>query len=289
MNAVLRRAGAVPAIAVLLAAAAASSCGARGSEGPLLGFCGAAGKPALEACAAEFARKSGIGVDLQFGGSGQMLSAIEMSGRGDVYVAGSPDYMEDAILRGLVDGGTVVKAAYLVPCILVQKGNPRGVKSLEDLAAPGIRVCIGNPDAVCLGAYAMEIFEKAGIGDAVGKNVAVHAESCSKVASLVAMKKVDAAIGWDACVGWNPGAVEAVPIGPESVPRIACIPAAACTAAKRPAEARAFVEFLASPEGKLIFTRAGYLTDEGAARRLAPHAEVGGRCVFRGRGSGKGG
>ncbi len=243
----------------------------------LQAFCGAASKPAMEECAAAFERQTGIRVDLQFGGSGTMLSKLKMSKRGDVFIPGSPDYMILAQQQGIVRPGQVKILAYLVPSILVQKGNPKAIQSLEDLGRPGIKVGIGNPEAVCVGLYAVEVLEAAGLLEAVGRNVAVHAESCSKTAALVALKKVDAILGWRVFSQWNPDAIEAVPIAPDRIPRLAYVPAGICTTCREPRRAEKLVRFLASPEGRRIFAEWGYLAGEDEARTFAPKAEVGGQ------------
>lgn len=243
-------------------------------------FCGAASKPAMEECGAAFEQKTGVRVDLQFGGSGTMLSKLKMSNRGDVFIPGSPDYMLKAQREGIVDPGQVKILAYLVPSILVQKGNPKDVQTLEDLGRPGLTVGIGNPQAVCVGLYAVEVLEKAGLLDEVAKNVVVHAESCSKTAALVAMKKVDAILGWRVFSKWNPQAIEAVPIAPDHIPRLAYVPAGICTTCRHPERAAKFLAFLTSPQAQRVFAKWGYLAREEEARQFAPRAEIGGEYVI---------
>ena len=239
-------------------------------------FCGAASKPAMEEAAATFGQKAGVEVDVHFGGSGTMLSNLIMSKRGDVFIPGSPDYMLKAERQGIVNSEKVAILAYLVPSILVQKGNPKGIRSLDDLGKEGIKVGIGNPEAVCVGLYAVEVLETSGLLDHVGKNVTVHAESCSKTAALIAMKKVDAILGWRVFSKWNPDAIEAVPIAPEHVPRLAYVPAGICTTSESPELAEKFIEFLTSPEGRRIFAKWGYLASEEEAHKFAPKAKTGG-------------
>ncbi len=42
----------------------------------------------------------------------------------------------------------------VVLTIIVQKGNPKNIISLEDLTRPIISVGIADPEAVCIGLYA---------------------------------------------------------------------------------------------------------------------------------------
>ena len=270
--------GFFPVIALLAAVAVGlPACRARESApAGIEAFCGAASEPVMKEAAKLFERETGIKVTLHFSGSGTMLSQMKMSRRGDVFIPGSHDYMEKARKDGVVVGATEKTLAYLVPAIVVRKGNPLGIRDLSDLAHPGVRVAIGDPRSVCVGLYAVEIMRKAGLMDAIGKNIVTLAESCSKTASVLAMNAVDAVIGWDVFAAWNPGEMETVPLEPAQIPRIAYIPAAVSTYAANPKAAGAFVDLLAGPRGRAIFDKWGYLATEEEARKLAPQATVGG-------------
>ena len=63
-------------------------------------FCGAATKPAMEEAARAFERETGTKVYLNFGGSGTVLSQMKLSKTGDLFIPGTPDYMEKAKQRG---------------------------------------------------------------------------------------------------------------------------------------------------------------------------------------------
>lgn len=243
----------------------------------ILAFCGSASKPAMEECAKLFEEKSGIRVVLYFSGSGEMLSQMKMSKRGDIYIPGSPDYMVKAVNDGVVDVNQNVEIiAYLVPAILVQKGNPKNIQGLYDLSKEGIRVAIGNPESVCVGLYAYEILERGGLLNKVSKNIVTLGGSCSMTAALIPMKAVDAIMGWEVFAKWNSETTVVIFLKPDQVPRLAYIPAAISTFSEHPKEAKQFIEFLKCLEGQQIFTKWGYLSTEKEARKFAPGASIGG-------------
>ena len=126
----------------------------------ILVFAGAASKPATEEAARIFQEKTGLAVDLIFGGSGFILAQMKLTKKGDLYFPGSSDLMGLAKREGLVLPESEKVIVYLIPAINVQKGNPKGIYSLKDLTKDGIRVAIGNPEMVCVGTYAVEIIEK---------------------------------------------------------------------------------------------------------------------------------
>jgi molybdate transport system substrate-binding protein len=251
--------------------------GCAGTESKTItAFVGSASKPPMEEAAKTFQEKTGIRVYLNFGGSGALLSQIELSESGDLYIPGSPDYMVKAERKGVIDPPSVKKIAYLVPVIAVQHGNPENIRSLADLARPGVEVGIGNPEAVCVGLYAIEILDFNHLLENVSKNIVVHAKSCEDTATLISLKSVDAVIGWDVFQHWDPDKIEVVYLPPEQLPRIAYIPGAVVKFTGDAENARRFLDFLTSSEGQSIFQKWGYITSEEEAREFAPQAEIGG-------------
>ena len=241
-------------------------------------FCGSASKPAMEEAAQAFEEETGIKVYLNFSGSGTMLSQLKIAGEGDLYIPGSPDYMVKAEREGIVYADSVKIIAYLVPAILVQEGNPKNIQSLSDLAQPGIEVGIGDPQTVCVGLYAIEILESNGLTDDVRQagTIVTYAESCSKTANLIALKAVDAIMGWRVFASWNPDTTDVVFLEPDQITRLAYVPGAISTFTNDRESAQKFLDFLTSSEGQEIFSKWGYITTEDEARQFAPNAEIGG-------------
>ncbi|MEW6489902.1 MAG: molybdate ABC transporter substrate-binding protein [Thermodesulfobacteriota bacterium] len=240
-------------------------------------FAGSASKPALEEAARRFQEATGARILLHLGGSGTMLSQMELLRRGDIYFPGSSDYGELAKRKGLVDPSTEVRVVYLIPAINVPRGNPKNIRGLADLARPGMRVGIARPETVCVGLYAVEALEARGLSESVRRNIVNQAESCEKTAQMLSLGLVDAVIGWDVFEEWDPQRVETVYYPPEEVTRIGYLPAAVSAFPREPELARAFLAYLVSPEGQAVFRAHGYLADLAEARRRArPDTPVGG-------------
>lgn len=239
-------------------------------------FAGAASKPPLDEAAEAFTNKTGIPVYCTYGGSGSVLSQMELSKTGDLYIPGSPDYIPKAERKEIIDPTSTRLIAYLVPVIAVQKGNPKNIQSLADLTKPGVTVGIGNPASVCLGLYSVEILDYNNVLEDVFKNIVTQAASCDATATLVSLKSVDAVIGWDVFQYWDPENIDVVYLKPEQLPRIAYIPAAVSTFTEDRTGAQQFIDFLISKDGQAIFTKWGYITTETDARKYAPGAAIGG-------------
>jgi len=264
-------------VGVLAFVACGSEAGQEsGGGGTLELFVGSATKPATEEVARLFEDKYGVSVDLHFGGSGAMLSQMKLTERGDIYFPGSPDFMEKAKREGLVLPDTEQRVVYLIPAISVQKGNPKNIQSLEDLARPDVTFAIADPETVCVGLYAAEILDKAGLTQTLRPKIATYAESCEKTAQLVALKTVDAVIGWRVFQYWAPEEIETVYLEPGQIPRIGYVPIAISKSSKQPALAQQFIDFVTSDEGKAVYAKWHYLVAEEEAREFAPQATVGG-------------
>jgi molybdate transport system substrate-binding protein len=243
-------------------------------------FAGAASKPPTEEAARVFEKKTGVKVNITFGGSGFVLSQMTLAKKGDIYFPGSSDFMEVAKRKGLVFPESEKNVVYLVPAINVQKGNPKGIKSLKDLTRPGLRVAIASPDAVCVGLYAVEIIEKNLKPDekaALRKNIVNYTESCEKTATAISLKVADAVIGWRVFQYWDPERIETIPLKKEEIARIGYIPIAVSKfTADRPLAQR-FIDFILSDEGRAIFRKHHYfMNPEEAVAWIGERKPVGG-------------
>lgn len=254
-----------------------SSASIAGNGKTLIAFVGSASMPATKEAAVLFEKETGIRVELHFGGSGSMLSQMTLSRRGDLYFPGSPDYMAKAIERKAVQLNSVREIAYLIPAINVPRSNPKSIEALRDLGRKGVELAIANPRSVCVGLYAVEILEKNGLRERVKPNIKVYVESCSRAASIVALKNVDAVIGWRVFGHWNPKRILTIALKPHEIPRIASIPIAISTFSRNHRAAKQFIDFLESDAGKNMFRKWGYIVTEAEGRRFAPNSEIGGR------------
>lgn len=253
------------------------------AEERLMVFAGAASKPPTEEAAKAFERKTGVKVNVVFGGSGYVMSQMILGKKGDIYFPGSSDYMELAKRKGVVFPETEKYVVYLVPAINVQKGNPKNIRSLKDLTRPGLKVAIANPEGVCVGAYAVEIIEKNFSADEKAqfkKNLINYTESCEKTATAISLKAADAVIGWRVFHYWDPERIETIPLKKSEILRIGYIPIAISKFTQNRELAQRFIDFLLSDEGKAIYRKYSYfMTPDEAVAWIGQKKPVGGEYV----------
>jgi len=246
----------------------------------LMVFCGAAFKKPMEDIATLYQQKAGGKVDVIYGGVGTLFSQILLSKQGDVFVVPSPDITARAKAKGVIVSGSVKNIAYVAPCINTQKGNPKNIRGLKDLARPGIRVGLANPEIVYIGAIAVEIIEKSLSADekkALRENIVTYVEDFNKLATLVVLKQVDAVIGMHFLEGWYPDKVATVKFKPGEVQRIGSAQAAVITYTAKKDEAVKFITFLTSDEVQAIFRKYHYFgTTQEAFSWVGAKVPVGG-------------
>ncbi|GAB4406215.1 MAG: molybdate ABC transporter substrate-binding protein [Thermodesulfovibrionales bacterium] len=271
------------ALSLLLIFVCVMSISMVSAEQSLMVFAGAASKPPTEDAAKAFEKKTGVKVDVVFGGSGYVLSQMILAKKGDIYFPGSSDYMEVAKKKGVVYPETERHVVYLVPAINVQKGNPKNIKSLKDLTRAGLKVAIANPEGVCVGAYAIEIIEKNFSAEEKAKfkkNLINYTESCEKTATAISLKAADAVIGWRVFHYWDPERIETIPLKKSEISRVGYIPIAISKFTRNRELAQRFIDFLLSEDGKAIYRKYNYfMTPDEAVAWIGEKKPVGGEYV----------
>jgi len=266
-----------------LAMAMVSSSQAASNAQTLMVFAGAASKPPTEEAAKAFEKKTGVKVEVVFGGSGYVMSQMILAEKGDIYFPGSSDYMELAKKKEVVFPDTEKYVVYLVNAINVQKGNPKNIKSLKDLTKPGLKVAIANPEGVCVGAYAVEIIEKNFTPEEKSqfkKNLINYTESCEKTATAISLKMADVVIGWSVFHYWDPERIETIPLKKSEIIRIGYIPIAISKYTQNRKLAQKFIDFILSEEGKAIYKKYNYfMTPDEAVAWIGVKKPVGGEYV----------
>jgi len=239
-------------------------------------FAGSAASPVYNETVPMFETKTGITVEIHLGGSGSLLSSMQITKTGDIYIPGSPDYLLKANNSGVINLNTTQTKilAYLVPAIIVQKGNPKNITTLEDLAKPGITIAIGDPESVCVGLYAKELLEANGLWNAVSPNIVTYAQSCEATAALIPTKAVDVVIGWNVFYDWTPDKADIVWITPTQIPKISYIPGVVSVFATDKTTPQSFLDFIASSDASAIWAKYGYFATEQDARVHAPNAII---------------
>jgi molybdate transport system substrate-binding protein len=236
--------------------------------------CGAGLQPAMDELGRMYFRRTGVRVDFAYAGAGMLLSGLMTTHRGDLYIPGEAFYVDQARKHGFIAEDHPM--CYMTPVIAVRKGNPNRVTGLKDLARPGLRVAIGDPQAIAIGPMTERILKRAGIFDAVERNVCMKGACVPELANALATHSADAGIIWDVMAVQNEKFVDAMPIDPE-YNEASEVLASRLTCSTHPEESKKLMAFLVSAEAAEVFHKYGYATTRPVGIRLAPREKVGGK------------
>jgi molybdenum ABC transporter molybdate-binding protein len=156
----------------------------------LVFYAGAMLKPAIEKTITEFEQREGVSVTRVYNGCGILVSQMKAGERPDLFFACDTRFMDQA-REWFADPG-VVSSNQLV--IAVKKGNPHGVKSLADLAKPGLKVGVGHEHQCALGAITRDTFIQTGTYAAVAKNIVVQSPTGDLLVNQLRPGALDAAV-----------------------------------------------------------------------------------------------
>ncbi len=220
----------------------------------LLVYSGAGLKNAMEDIKTAYEAEHNVTITYVYAGSTQLISQIELSGKGDVFIVGSENAYKAAKEDGYASE-TCYQVAHHTPCIAVGTGNPKGITCLEDLAQEGITVILGDPEANAIGQTAQKIIQKTGL-NGINDNTVSQAATVNEIVIQIASGQADAGIVTIDNVHSNAD-IEIIEIpGEQNIDQI--IPACTLTTSKIADEAQAFVDFIISDAGKEIFNNNGF-------------------------------
>lgn len=229
-------------------------------------FAAASLTEAFRGLGAEYRRQHpGVVVRLDFGGSQQLARQLDQGARAGVFASADERWMNFVAERRLLDGPAVVFARNRLT-VIVPAANPGGIRRLEDLARPGVKLVLAAA-AVPAGRYAREAIARLAVlrgfppvyERRVLANVVSEEETVRGVVAKVQLGEADAGIVYASDV--SPAveaAVQALAI-PDSANVTASYPIAVLAGAANRLDARAFVALVRSPAGQELLARYRFL------------------------------
>lgn len=225
---------------------------------PLTIYCAAGLKKPVEAIAKQYQSEEGVEVQLQFGGTGTLLSQIRVAKRGDLFIAADDGSVRDAKKYEVIK--EVFPMVHQFPVIAVAAGNPKKIQTLDDLLKDDVRVALANPEAASIGKVVKAVM--ADRWEPLAKHAAVMKPTVTEISADLSLGAVDAAVIWNSTVPQFKG-IEAVVV-PELKARPENASATILTVSAHPTEALKFARYLTAPEkGGKIFEQQGFIPAGG--------------------------
>jgi molybdate transport system substrate-binding protein len=160
-------------------------------------FAGSVNRRALEPIIRAFQQREGAEVTTVYNGcgilTGQMRVAAGKDGSGfpDTYMACDVYYLDT--VKDWFQEAVNVSDTDIV--MAVAKGNPKGITTLRDLARPGIRVAVGQPDQCTIGVLTRRLLEQEGLyQQLLEKNIVTQTATSAMLVPAVTSQSADAAL-----------------------------------------------------------------------------------------------
>jgi molybdate transport system substrate-binding protein len=248
----IRLAAAVAVAALALAACGddITSGGSSGSANEIKVFAAASLTAAFTEVGQQYtSANGGTKVTFNFAGSQALATQIQQAAPADVFASADLTNMDK--VKDLV--GTPQNFASNLLQIVVEKGNPKGVKTLDDLANPDLKVVLAAPD-VPAGKYAAEALNTAKV---TVKPVSEE-DNVKAVVTKVSLGEADAGIVYVTDVTAGGDKVQGVDI-PKDQNVTATYPIASVKAGKAQDKAQAFMDLVLSDQGQQVLKQYGFL------------------------------
>lgn len=247
-----------PAVVLLgvLAAVLLQSPVVRAGEITLLA--GAGLRQPTDVLVSRFEDRTGHQVRASYDGSGRLLARIRASGQGDLFMPGAFFYIEHLRKEGRIRSVRPVAAHTPVVGVARDQESAERIQAFEDLGRPGVRLALGDPEAMAFGRTARTIIKRAGMESEILKNVVVYGGTVKQLALYVARGDVDASIIGRADAFQFQDRIRTIPIPPAWFhPETIAVAVLAST--RHPDVSEQLSAFLASGEALAVFREFGFL------------------------------
>ncbi len=221
----------------------------------------------LEELIPAFEKQADVRVRYQSGSSGAALRACLDRRRADVYVAADLRHVRTIERRDLA--AAKLPVAFHRLAILVAKGNPKGIGELKDLARPGIRVYVEDPNGCQVGEATRQLLSRNRIELAPAAAKPGGPRPTLRTApELIERGLLDAAVVWDSAAERLAGRLDTIAIPPARNVKVNIV-AVRFRFSPEPALAERLLLFLKGPASRAAWRRGGF-----QAAPIAPEADA---------------
>lgn len=186
-------------------------------------------------------------------GSDQLALQIREGAPADVFAAASPKYPQQLFAARLVERPVTFATNRLL--VLVPRSNPARIRSVTDLARPGIKLVIGDA-GVPIGDYTRRVLARLGLTRAL-RNVVSEEPDAKGIVGKVVLGQADAGVVYvtDAKRVARQTSTVAIPRRGQPAVRYEI---AVVRDSRQLGRARAFVRLVLSPAGRRQLAAAGF-------------------------------
>ena len=178
---------------------------AGGEQSPLMIYCAASNRAVVEDIRSAYEAETGREVQVQYGPSQTLLSSLEVSRSGDLFLPADDSFLNIARDKQLI--AEVLPIATMHAVVVVPKGNPKQITSFKDLLRDDVRLVQASPDGAAIGKLTREVLSQSDLWSQLDTATEGYRTTVTDVANDLIVGAADAGIVYDAVLATYPDLV----------------------------------------------------------------------------------
>lgn len=203
----------------------------------------------------------GVTVEGTYDSSGKLQTQIEEGLEADVFMSAATKQMKALDEEGMIASDTIVNLLENKIVLIVPAGSDSKIDSFEKIG-DAASIALGDPESVPAGQYAKEALTNLNVWDSIQDKVS-FGTNVTEVLNQVAAASADAGIVYATDAASMADQVTVVAEAPEgSLEKKVIYPVAVVKATTHEDAAKAFVDFLQTPDAIKVFESYGFVAAE---------------------------
>ena len=203
----------------------------------------------------------GVTVEGTYDSSGKLQTQIEEGLEADVFMSAATKQMKALDEEGMIASDTIVNLLENKIVLIVPAGSDSQIDSFEKIG-DAASIALGDPESVPAGQYAKEALTSLNVWDSIQDKVS-FGTNVTEVLNQVAAASADAGIVYATDAASMADKVTVVAEAPEgSLEKKVIYPVAVVKATTHEDAAKAFVDFLQTPDAIKVFESYGFVAAE---------------------------
>ena len=203
----------------------------------------------------------GVTVEGTYDSSGKLQIQIEEGLEADVFMSAATKQMKALDDEGMIASDSIVNLLENKIVLIVPAGSDSKIDSFEKIG-DAASIALGDPESVPAGQYAKEALTNLNVWDSIQDKVS-FGTNVTEVLNQVAAASADAGIVYATDAASKADQVTVVAEAPEgSLEKKVIYPVAVVKATTHEDAAKAFVDFLQTPEAIAVFESYGFVAAE---------------------------
>ncbi|MGB7324142.1 MAG: molybdate ABC transporter substrate-binding protein [Rubripirellula sp.] len=222
-------------------------------------YCASSNRSVIEACCRQYRRQGGGEVIVQYGGSQTLMSSIEITNTGDLFLPADESYLLQAAAANRISDSFAIASMNITA--VVHHDNPKSIATLDDLTRGDVRLSQANPDTAAVGRLTRDRLLSIDRWEQLDLATDTYHTSVTEVANDVVLGSADAGIIYDVMLDQYPNlhAVRIEQLDGEA----AIVSIGVLSSSDQPEHAIEFAKFLLSTSGgQAIYREFGFHTAE---------------------------